>query len=273
MREREARNPMGANQFFVGVLAGLAMLAIPLTVMGFTGGILNFPDRLAAWINEPGVRAPTPVGVSRPASGYVPGQPTVPPTPESLPTLKPANQPTPARIGIASAPPPNPVYTTGSNGWAQAVVLGADGQAVPLRRAIGVTNATDPLLQPGATVLLSPYGVIRLNGQEWRSVRTPEGAIGWLPAEALAPAGTFVAGVPVPTSPPIGAPSRLRVANTDGQGVVLRASARDDDRTPSALVEGTTVSVLEMSGTDWVHVHADSGLEGWIPSKYLMPAA
>jgi uncharacterized protein YgiM (DUF1202 family) len=59
------------------------------------------------------------------------------------------------------------------------------------------------------------------------------------------------------------------VANTDGQGVVLRASPRDDDRTPRGFMDGDAVTVLERSGSDWAHVRGDNGQEGWIPSKYL----
>lgn len=65
---------------------------------------------------------------------------------------------------------------------------------------------------------------------------------------------------------------RMRVANPDGEGVVLRASPRVDDRTPRGLLERTTVTVLERVGGDWARVRADSGLEGRVPTAYLAPA-
>ena len=61
------------------------------------------------------------------------------------------------------------------------------------------------------------------------------------------------------------------VANTGGQGVVLRASPREDDRTPRGFMDGDVVTVLERTGSDWVRVRGDNGQEGWVPAKYLGP--
>ena len=44
---------------------------------------------------------------------------------------------------------------------------------------------------------------------------------------------------------------RMRVANTDGVGVVLRKSPRDDDKTTRGLMDGASVSVLDFR-PDWV---------------------
>jgi hypothetical protein len=30
--------------------------------------------------------------------------------------------------------------------------------------------------------------------------------------------------------------------------------------------------VLERNGNEWVHVHADNGQDGWIPTRYVAPA-
>jgi hypothetical protein len=262
---------VGAHQFFVGLLAGLAMFALPVVLIGFGGSILDAPARLGAWIDEPGRRAEVQVAgaatASRPVQGYVPGVPTAVPTAAPPPTLQPARVPAvtnrpPAALSVRREGAPG-------NVWMQAMV-GADGQPVPLRRAIGVTSAGDPMLAPGSIVLLSPVGVVRLHGQEWRSVRTPEGAIGWLPSDVLALVDAPAAGPP--STAPAPEPERLKVANTDGQGVVFRASPRMEDRTAAGLREGTVVGVLERSGADWVRVRADNGQEGWIPSRYLAPA-
>ena len=61
------------------------------------------------------------------------------------------------------------------------------------------------------------------------------------------------------------------VANTGGQGVVLRASPREDDRTPRGFMDGDGVTVLEHSGSDWARVRGDNGQEGWVPARYLGP--
>jgi uncharacterized protein YgiM (DUF1202 family) len=37
-------------------------------------------------------------------------------------------------------------------------------------------------------------------------------------------------------------------------------------------MDGASVSVLERTGNDWVHVHADNGQDGWIPTRYVAPA-
>jgi hypothetical protein len=61
------------------------------------------------------------------------------------------------------------------------------------------------------------------------------------------------------------------VTNTQGQSVVLRASPREDDRTPRGFMDGDPVTVLERSGADWARVRGDNGREGWVPRRYLAP--
>ena len=61
------------------------------------------------------------------------------------------------------------------------------------------------------------------------------------------------------------------VANTGGQGVVLRASPREDDRTPRGFMDGDGVTVLERSGSDWARVRGNNGQEGWVSTRYLGP--
>jgi hypothetical protein len=66
-------------------------------------------------------------------------------------------------------------------------------------------------------------------------------------------------------------PEVAHVSNTDGQGVVLRGSPREDDRTPRGFMDGDAVTVLERSGSDWARVRGDNGQEGWVPTRYLGP--
>ena len=61
------------------------------------------------------------------------------------------------------------------------------------------------------------------------------------------------------------------VAGTDGTGVVLRASPRDDDWTPRGFMDGTRVTVLERLDADWDRVRGDNGQEGWVPARYITP--
>ncbi len=81
-------------------------------------------------------------------------------------------------------------------------------------------------------------------------------------------APTSAAGSATPTS---GSRDVAHVANTGGQGVVLRASPREDDRTPRGFMDGDAVIVLERSGSDWARVRGDNGQEGWVPTSYLGP--
>jgi hypothetical protein len=59
------------------------------------------------------------------------------------------------------------------------------------------------------------------------------------------------------------------IARTDGEGVVLRASPNDSDRTPRGFMDGTQVTVVQRQGSDWALVRGANGQEGWIPTKYL----
>jgi hypothetical protein len=75
----------------------------------------------------------------------------------------------------------------------------------------------------------------------------------------------FVASEPVGPSPG----DRVRVVGTDGLGVVLRTEPREDARVPRGLLEGTRATVLQRAGQFWALVRADSGVEGWVPIRYL----
>jgi hypothetical protein len=93
-----------------------------------------------------------------------------------------------------------------------------------------------------------------------------------------APDSSTVATVQAPVSqaaptavaaPAHDAGERLRVAHTDGQGVILRSAPRLDARQPRGLMDGMQVTVLQRSGAEWVYVRADNGQQGWVPSQYL----
>ena len=85
------------------------------------------------------------------------------------------------------------------------------------------------------------------------------------PAAPAAPAGTAA-----PTSAPGPGSGRLRVMNTDGQGVALRAAPDGERLNSRGYAEGTVVTVLERSGT-WTHIRGDDGRDGWVPTVTLGP--
>jgi len=94
---------------------------------------------------------------------------------------------------------------------------------------------------------------------------------GYATVAATSPAAAGrIPGSPSPT-PSGQAGDRLRVARTDGQGVVLRASPREDDWTPRGFMDGDWVTVLERRGADWARVRGDNGEDGWVPARYLGP--
>ena len=112
-------------------------------------------------------------------------------------------------------------------------------------------NALVNVYEDGS-VLVSTGGSLQIGGQPWRAVRGLSGIVGWVPsaqvfvdgegpplmvAAASAPTPGTLAGNAPPT--PIATANlgsagatgeRLRVANTDGVGVVLRNSPRDGDK-------------------------------------------
>jgi len=80
---------VAASYFFVGLGAGLALLTVPILVLG-PG--MDVPDRVAAWVNGPPPQVEQSVAslpsVNRPVRGFVRGEPT--PGPDAPPpTLRP----------------------------------------------------------------------------------------------------------------------------------------------------------------------------------------
>lgn len=83
-----------------------------------------------------------------------------------------------------------------------------------------------------------------------------------------------VTSVPQPTAPP--AQSAFVVANTDGQGLFLRADHDSASQQLETLPDGTRVQQIgeDFPGPDrvWRHVRAPSGKEGWVAVDWLQPA-
>jgi len=74
-------------------------------------------------------------------------------------------------------------------------------------------------------------------------------------------------------SPPPPQPPQFKVvANTHGEGVFLRKSVAQADRS-RAVREGTTLEVTgatdTQNGTDWTEVRLPDGI-AWAPSKFLV---
>ena len=85
-----------------------------------------------------------------------------------------------------------------------------------------------------------------------------------------AAAAPTIAPTVVPSPSPAG--DRVRVANTDGQGVALYSAPRREARLQHGFVEGTPLTVLERAGPSWARVRSDDGQEGWVGATYLTAA-
>ena len=80
------------------------------------------------------------------------------------------------------------------------------------------------------------------------------------PAEAQAPAAAPI--------------EQVKVANTGGAGAILRADP-PKGRQVAALREGMVLQVIEHQqlpdGSEWLHVKAPDGTEGWVFSRLVTP--
>lgn len=94
-----------------------------------------------------------------------------------------------------------------------------------------------------------------------------------LSAPADGPAAPAAPAAQVPESAQkLAVGNRARVANTDGVGLVLYSAPRPSARQPAGLMEGTTVTVLEMADSAWARVQADNRQTGWVHAEFLAPA-
>ena len=275
---------MSASHFFVGLGAGIAILAVP--VLTFTPG-LNGPQRLVEWINGPSSAASAlqaakadDAAATRPLHGYRPGDATPVETADAPPTLQ-ARAPTAtpqalAQTGQAPAGILSILGTGGSGGSPlRTGVIRSGGTQVAVRRVAGVESSDDPLIADGAPVLVSTGAGLQVSGTQWRAIRGLNGVAGWVPGAQVAVDGEAQ---PTPIAPPMlvattptpAGSSQGTIANTGGVGVVLRNSPNDADRSHTGLTDGSRVAVLDRSPTgEWVRIRDDKGHEGWVPGRYL----
>jgi Bacterial SH3 domain len=117
--------------------------------------------------------------------------------------------------------------------------------------------------------------VIFTNGGEHWALDNDGGLLFWTGSSVDPPrdAQKLADGAIRPSVPPAAAPADAGesavVTGTDGVGVVLRASPRDNDWTPRGYMDGAQVRVLERAGPDWARIRGTNGQEGWVPARYL----
>ena len=100
---------------------------------------------------------------------------------------------------------------------------------------------------------------------------------------AAAPAATAPGAVPgvevspvaIQASPSPAAGPRLRVANTENQGVRLRQRASTEGQVLRSLAEGTVVEVVgpdaSADGLTWRNVREPGGAVGWVAAEFVVP--
>jgi SH3-like domain-containing protein len=290
---------MAASHFFIGLSAGIAILAVP--VLTLTPGS-SVPQHVIDWIEGPTSQQSVAVNtvdsaVNRPLHGYQPGDPT--PSADLVPTIEPFAEPTAAPTQVPPPAPQVPAPALANLRWAGTGVIHSNGVPVYVRRVPGVDSGADPQIADGSPVLISAGQPLTVGNQQWRAVKGLNGVVGWIPTSQLAVDGqappaqpilvatthtaiATTAGTSTSTSnssvsstsmPTPAAPTqRAAIAFTDGTGVVLRNSPNDADRSRTGLMEGSRVTILAVA-TDWVQVRADNGATGWVPARYIAATA
>jgi hypothetical protein len=102
------------------------------------------------------------------------------------------------------------------------------------------------------------------------------------PTSTPVPAPTPVVPAPTALATPVATPaattpgqSVMKVGNTDRAGVYIRRTPNLDDKI-RPWMDGTAMTILgppqtTPDGTTWLNVRAPDGVEGYIPSQYLVP--
>ena len=104
-----------------------------------------------------------------------------------------------------------------------------------------------------------------------------------LPTEAVEPTATPLPPTPTPI-PVLEVGQTVRIANTDGEGIRLRADASTNSITYDIYRDGDLFTVVEPSsdytgypveaeGYRWYRVRAEDGLVGWTVYEFLEPVS
>lgn len=97
------------------------------------------------------------------------------------------------------------------------------------------------------------------DGITWRQVKEKGGKVGWVSTQYLATEQVY---------------GLVRVANTGGEGVNLRAKAGKNEKAILLLKEGTELKIVgqdaQADGLTWRNVKDDKGNAGWVASQFLV---
>jgi hypothetical protein len=139
------------------------------------------------------------------------------------------------------------------------------------RGVLAMAEPTQPIRPVDGATPVTKLSAAALDPKPIEAAAAPAASA---PADASAPSDTAAQ----PAAPASSATSALtvggkaRVVNTDGQGVVLYGAPRQSARQPAGLLEGTTVTVLELADSEWARVQSGSRQSGWVHAEFLARA-
>lgn len=138
----------------------------------------------------------------------------------------------------------------------------------------GVVTAVETLNSPpqeAAPTAVRPTVTPRPRPTSPRPSETAQPAVA---APTARPASPPEATPRAPTATPAAQQSVMKVGNTDRQGVFIRRTPNLNDKI-RPWMDGTPMTVLgppqAADGVNWLKVRAPDGVEGYIPSQYLVP--
>jgi hypothetical protein len=154
-------------------------------------------------------------------------------------------------------------------------------------RLRSVNATTEPAIHWPSAVVGLFLAVVVVVGVSWLAAPRPREAR----TVSGPPAGTVMAGAPEAAAPvatpvptPIPAPAiaepqttvqKLRVANTNGSGVNLRAKPGEKGQRLKTVPEGTTLEVIGgvevLDGIQWRNVREPGGGVGWVAATFAAP--
>ncbi|MBI2955109.1 MAG: SH3 domain-containing protein [Chloroflexi bacterium] len=139
-------------------------------------------------------------------------------------------------------------------------ITNTDGQGILLREQPSRESKVLLSLADGASVEPADKEVVEAEGIKWQKIKVGGGVVGWTSTEFLQPA--YALGF-------------VKVTNTGGEGVLLRAKPGKVGGAIGVLQEGNELRVVgpdvDAEGKTWRNVSDAKGTAGWASAEYLTP--
>ncbi len=141
-------------------------------------------------------------------------------------------------------------------------VVNTDGQGILLRE--NPSRSSKPVVSLLEGAVVEPVGTETVEGDGivWRQIKEKGGKAGWTSTQYLE--GIYVFGT-------------VKVSNTGGEGVLLRAKPSKNGGVIGMVREGTELQItgpdVQADGKTWRSVSDGKGTSGWMSSEYLAPVS